>query len=451
MSFDKADDSRSRDTAFARLLAEALEAQAKSTGSAESFTCPDAEVLAAYAEHALAEEEMARWEGHFADCDRCQKIIAILAASGEDLTTAEVERLGSLAASSVAGESAAQKTVPSWIAIWRRPVLWRWLVPAVGLASAVLWIALRQAPRQQVLTAQKTAATTGSPQSENQLRLRAMSPEKRDETQIAQTNLPPPPEATPSRGELRDKEKAQANSSAVARQEQAKKQETSSNALKAPQAAAQAPTVSEADRKIEARDEAAKDNRTPSAQNDNRKDQTYDALTAQAPAAVPAVPVGPPPAPNADRAATRNLDRATRAPAPAELKALVQPAGPAIVFSSPDRRALWRIRSGGRIERSADQGQTWQPQTSGVTADLLAGAAPSEKVAWAVGRAGAILRTEDGEHWQRVAPPSTPVGAVLAPDWIGVEARDGLHATITSRDLRRFVTEDGAHSWAQLQ
>jgi hypothetical protein len=47
-----------------------------------------------------------------------------------------------------------------------------------------------------------------------------------------------------------------------------------------------------------------------------------------------------------------------------------------------------------------------------------------------------------------VAPPST---TVPAPDWIGVEARDRLHATVTSRDLRRFATEDGGHTWVSLQ
>jgi photosystem II stability/assembly factor-like uncharacterized protein len=124
------------------------------------------------------------------------------------------------------------------------------------------------------------------------------------------------------------------------------------------------------------------------------------------------------------------------------------------VFASPNRRALWRLGSGGRIEHSTDQGQTWQPQSSGVTADLLAGAAPSEKIAWVVGRAGIIVRTEDGEHWQRIAPPPTaqPVAPPRpAPDWIGVEARDALHATIISRDLRRFVTEDGGRTWVQEQ
>lgn len=453
MSFDSPDNPRSRDTAFARLLAEALKSQGRPTGHPEISACPGAEVFAAYAEQGLAEEETARWESHFADCTRCQKIIAVLASSDEELSSAEVERLGTLAvaSSAVPGRVVRRTTVP-WIAIWRRPALLRWLVPAVGLASAALWFALRQTPPQQVLTAQKIGATTGAPQSETGQGGAAASA-KQDQTPLAQANAPALPAAPRSRVGLRDKEAAQANSSAATRQEPTRKQETFLNAGQAPPVAAQAPTVSEADRKLEAREDAAKDNRVASAKAAEQQPQLTDALTA-VPAAPAAAPSTPPTARNAEPAASQVLDRATAAPAPAQLKALAQAPGLAIVFASPNRGALWRLGPGGGIEHSADQGRTWRPQMSGVGADLLAGAAPSEKIAWAVGRTGIILRTDDGEHWQRVAPPSatqTVAGAVAAPDWISVEARDATHATITSRDLRRFLTEDGGRTWTQLQ
>src|ERR1700745_34106 len=100
MSFDMPDDPHSRDTALARLVAEGL-SRSKSGRSEQSPACPDAEVLAAYAERGLTEAETARWECHFADCSRCQKIIAVLAATDE-LTDAGVERLSNLAAASSA-------------------------------------------------------------------------------------------------------------------------------------------------------------------------------------------------------------------------------------------------------------------------------------------------------------------------------------------------------------
>ena len=444
MSFDKPDDLHSRDTALARLLAEALKSQSKPAGHGRDSACPDAEVLAAYAEQGLAEEETARWESHFADCDRCQRIIAVLAASGEELAEAEVETLGSLAAaSSTARTPVAQNAATRWTVIWRRPVFWRWLLPVAGIASAAaLWLALRQMGPPESLSAQKIATRSEAPQNEIVPGTTARSA-KPDDTRIAQADLPAAPASSPSSGvSLGDKEKAQANSSVATRQEALKKQETS-------RSAGQAPPISEADA-LETREEAAKDNRVPLAQAAEQQSQAGDAPTAAASAA-PAAPSTPPPSRVSERAAMRDLDTAAGAPAPTRLKALAENAVQTIVFGSPNRRALWRLGSAGRIAHSSDEGQTWQPQASGVTADLLAGVAPSEKIAWVVGRGGIIVRTEDGEHWRQVTPPA--IGAAtpsaLNSDWIGVEARDTLHATIISRDLRRFVTEDGGRTWVQ--
>ena len=83
--------------------------------------------------------------------------------------------------------------------------------------------------------------------------------------------------------------------------------------------------------------------------------------------------------------------------------------------------------------------------------DWLAGAAVSDTVCWLVGRNGAIARTADGERWERVAPPSQAVGTDgKLTDWTAVKARDGLSATITASDGRRFATTDAGKTW-QLQ
>ena len=441
MSLDTPDNPHSRNTAMARLLAEALKSQAKTS------VCPDAEVLAAYADRGLAEEELARWESHFADCDRCQKIIASLVTNGEELAGAEVEREGILAAGlSAARELAARNTEKPRLVVWRRPVFWGWLVPAVGMASLVLWFAIERVPPREDLGLQRIVTPSGAPQNEIASGARAGSAAKPDETQVARADLPAPPTALDSSGAVfRDKEKAEANSGITTKKEALAKPEASRKA------AEPAPT-SEADT-LEAREESAKDKSSSSAQADDRKVQIYDSLTAVAPAAPAPAPLPPPPR-ESDRAVRGGFESASGAPAPNQLKALTQSVTVQIVFASPNRRALWRLGSGGGIERSNDQGQTWQLQSSGVTTDLLAGAAPSENVAWVVGRNGIILRTQDGEHWERVAPPSItqPVAPPSpAPDWIGVEARDALRATIMSRDLRRFVTEDGGRTWAQVR
>ncbi len=441
------DDHRSRDTAFAQLLAEALKSQLKPGGDAKASSCPDAEVLAAYAEHALTGDETARWENHFADCSRCQKILAVLAASGDELTTAEVERLGTLAAASAAPRPVAHRPARWWATIWRRPVLWRWLVPAVGMASAVLWFALRQPPAREALSSQNISTTAGAPQSGTAQGDTVASSEKSDKTQIAQANLPASPTQAPSSDALlRDKEAAERSSSIGARQEPPSKKEALRSAAPAPQA-------SEADRAVENRKDLAEDNRVLSAQTAQEKSRLNDELKPVAPVPTPASPSASPSA-ETEGAAKQGLDRGVAALARNEVQALAKTAPPPIVFSSPDGAALWRAGSGGAIERSSDQGKTWQQQASGVAAELLAGSAASNTVAWAVGRAGTILRTEDGEHWQRVAPPSTAQSnapQAMAPDWIAIEARDALHATITSRDRRRFTTADGGRTWLQQQ
>src|SRR5271154_5220489 len=98
MSDAKQNDS---DRALARMLADALQPSGDAAGDS---ACPDAELLAAYAERNLDATETARWEQHFAGCARCQKILAVLTVSGEEpLTGGEVERFGRQAAAASAG------------------------------------------------------------------------------------------------------------------------------------------------------------------------------------------------------------------------------------------------------------------------------------------------------------------------------------------------------------
>jgi photosystem II stability/assembly factor-like uncharacterized protein len=111
-------------------------------------------------------------------------------------------------------------------------------------------------------------------------------------------------------------------------------------------------------------------------------------------------------------------------------------------FASPVGRAVWRLGVNGSIERSGDDGQTWEAQSSGVSADLIAGSAASENVAWVVGRGGVILRTTDGEHWQSIAAPGD-----FAGEWAAVVAHTDVRATVVAEDLRSFSTQDGGRTW----
>ncbi len=114
---------------------------------------------------------------------------------------------------------------------------------------------------------------------------------------------------------------------------------------------------------------------------------------------------------------------------------------PLLTVSAPGGSVIWRFGAGGRLARSADAGDTWHDQVSGVSADLVAGAAPTPAVCWIVGTAGTVLFTADGERWERLPFPE-------AVDLVAVTAASARTATVTTRDGRRFETRDAGLTWS---
>jgi hypothetical protein len=421
--------------ALARLLAEALRPP---EGAAGDSDCPDAGLLAAYADHNLDATETARWEEHFAGCARCQKILAVLTASGEEpLSEAELESFGrKLAAAEVGAPASQPRTVESKkIAPFVRPrTKWRWLAPAAGIAAAAaLWIALRPAPPHglDAINAQKTVAQPSA------------AP---DESLEAKADVPAPPAATRRQTGPESLETQQLKSPAPIQLQEKKIEEAGGAAAVSQSSASQADDAVAAQGAGSFQGPAA----TASAANapEARSREASPAAAAVTPPPAPPPAGAPAPAAPAAAAANRapeakpNEDRRLQAFASRGAIVGLASRAPAVV-ASPNRSVLWRLGPGGRIERSTDQGRSWQERSSGVTSDLLAGAAPSGTVAWIAGRAGAILRTTDGEHWQHVTSPDA------ATDWTAISAIDGLHATVASADRRRFATEDGGQTWKQ--
>ena len=109
---------------------------------------------------------------------------------------------------------------------------------------------------------------------------------------------------------------------------------------------------------------------------------------------------------------------------------------------APGGTTRWRVGARGQVERSTDGGARWEPQRSGTTANLAAGAAPSSSVVWLVGAAGTVLLTTDGERWQRLSFP-------VSTDLTIVAATDARNATVTAADGRTFTTRDGGSTWQQ--
>jgi len=109
---------------------------------------------------------------------------------------------------------------------------------------------------------------------------------------------------------------------------------------------------------------------------------------------------------------------------------------------SPDLAARWRVAPGGPVEHSVDGGATWQIQTS-PTERVIAGSAPTDRVAWLVGENGFVLRTIDGERWERTTAPAVT-------RLTSIDAVDRLDATVATADGRRFRTVDGGARWVRL-
>lgn len=465
MKSDKHKELLPRDAALARLLAEALES--KAAGDAQAFVCPDAEILAAYAEHGLSEQEASRWEVHIADCGRCQQIIAGVVVSRENLESAKLSEQGIVAPAPV---PMIRKPAPQRGA--RGPGFWRWWVPGLGLAAAVaLWFAFH--PAIWTRPASPSAAVTTAPSPGGPGGEQGNSPAattKPEETQMAEAKVPPPPggvsaAAGRSGSTLRDSDQLQANAPADALKRSVGQgslqnggQSSGQNeGRRERQTAAQAASALDADRAARAPEAPAdKDAEQRSEAADRKKESVV--VTGEAPAvaaAAPAPQLAPPSAapaappaaaPQQSSGASGTFAPRAKALASNQMQALAKAITPPLVFGPPDHSVLWRVGPGGLIESSSDDGQNWRAQASGVTADLLAGAATSAKIAWAAGRGGIIVRTEDGEHWQRVMPPALGP-EVATPDWVGIEASDELHATVTSRDRHRYATADGGKTW----
>ncbi|MEA2627130.1 MAG: hypothetical protein QOD06_3175 [Candidatus Binatota bacterium] len=112
-----------------------------------------------------------------------------------------------------------------------------------------------------------------------------------------------------------------------------------------------------------------------------------------------------------------------------------------VLIPGPDRDRLWRLAPRGSVEFSVDGGRNWKKQRSGVTVDLLTGAAPADTVCWLAGRRGTVLRTQDaGGRWQRMPFPETT-------DLVRITSRGAQAATVTTVDRRRFTTTNGGKTW----
>ena len=490
------DSERSFEKALAHhLRANPASANPTSEVNARHAACPNGEVLAAYHERMLAPEQMTSWKEHIVLCSRCQDILAHVEATdelpvgvGEEeeaekvlpmTAKSEPEVAGAVRASgpvrtasapsgtTVAEITASRETKQSW-----RTVRWRWIAPAGAVAAGLLiWIAIRQSHAPEFELAKNQASRVAAPAPAPAFRP-APSLERQNETdprrsgdsnsltalnesrRAASEGKTPlrdnfaaalkqkavgVPEAKTKTGldQLADKSAPisagkSSDVNAFSKEREERKDggksgnRASSTALVAPSPSAPAPAVGGVVGKITGGRQPEKPAR----------DEALEATKKEAPAAAAqSVEV---------EAETQAINGAVRTKALPQAMRLTRGQTPAVI-PAPGKKAIWRAGPAGIVEHSTNAGIIWTPQRTGVTADLVAGSAPSEDVCWIVGRAGAILRTEDGgAHWIKLQAP-------VDDDFAKVFAVDAQQATVfTASTHRAYRTTDGGLTWTQL-
>jgi hypothetical protein len=465
---------RQREEQLARRVGEALDRMTPNP----VHECPDAEVIAAYAEKALSPEESSQWEGHFAACARCRTVLRVLTASADTpLAQKEVARLGQLVSPVRTPvdfkEKSSERARPRLLE-WPR----RWVAPALGVAAVLaVWFAMRppwRAPEQDAsgtLIAQAPKdelPSSPAPAAENRVSNDALQRDQKTAAAPSQLSAESQPFNAPPSGGLAKGRADAANSldrvspnsgsrmSSVQEEKKlrvpAEERQTQvppappSPAESAKEKAAMAAPAPEPQSQAKVASNAAPSAAAPQMEKDDAKrgadaslrDKQQVTAQAQAPEASRSRVAG---------AVSSEMQKSPRNEQTFDVLRSAQPYS--ALLKAPSGSTLWRAGKGGTIERSTDAGKIWTSQGSPSQEDWLAGAAASDTVCWLVGRNGTIARTTDGTRWQRVAPPSQAAAAARAKsqDWVGVTASDAQSATITAGDGRRFATHDGGKTW----
>ena len=375
------------DDKFEQLLARSARRQTPPPGS-----CPDAGELAALLDGSLDTSERQHLERHVADCSRCALHLATLSRLEE-----------------AAGEHA-DAGGSAW---WRQ---WQWAVPLATLVLAVaVWIGVPRdidepRPGEAPAAAVDEQDHVAADRSETRADAGRAEPAEEDRADAARggarnarRGAAPVGQTAPSR--------AKEETPAVADDKQI----------------APAPQRFKSDRELERAEPLA----------DARQEARFRTSPDQSPSSLAAEKAQQPPPPAGVTAAAPAAGEAAsrRAAGQAPLAQLAA----ALVVSSPDPAVRWRVQEG-RIERTIDEGGTWQPDHDETVGGLRVGAAPSADVCWLAGAGGVVLRREPSGGWRLVPLP-------VAVDIRALTSSSALEAAVTLVDGRRLQTADGGRTW----
>jgi hypothetical protein len=468
------------DSLFEKAMARQMRGSPAGDGRdvAKRGVCPDAEILAAYHERLLGDDEMVLWKGHIASCARCHEVLAMLEAADDVLVNAETDSelagvvdeagaplpiadagIGHLMAQSQGLRPSPANRIVTGAATLAPPVPDSkrgsrnyWILSA-GAIAAVFVVVLGVSMRTKLGSAPKVENVEVA----EGLQLAARDEPPADAFSGNAHALPARPQAHRDKGSsARDSGKD--SSLDVKREKLAEKKIPAGNS--APEAlqptanpnaplvvgGAIGPAAPAPPKRAEANSEFANAITLSKSPDDRRvAPQSVTAgVNASTSSKIAARDEQDKETQSADalmQAQTLQRSRGSYGMVAAKSKAT----DPHLI-AAPGGNFIWRVGPAGRIEQSTDAGATWKLQSSGVAAGLSSGSAPSDAVCWVTGAAGTILLTIDGGgHWTKlVSPLASNIGGILAVDALQATIWDATHGNT-------FVTSDGGLTWMRLE
>jgi Putative zinc-finger len=352
--------------------------------------CPDAALLASYADNGLSADERRRVEAHAADCATCLEHLTLLGAISVERDTPEPSQL--------------------WLARWG------WLVP---VATAVLVVAVWTRLPDQERSGTTPAARATFPQ--------AAVPERESaaaapDTTASYSALRQPRTATKVGQMAEATRPAQLPDAKVEPLE--RRDVARQYAAKAPPAVASAPPGA---LPVQAQEAGAE-----------RAVPLFRGATDKVASPKPSAAAAAPAADNAMNEEVKLAESGRRRESD-QLMSKAAAAPPLVVSASP--KESYRAAAN-RIELSEDGGATWRVVASALRVTLTAAACAPGGPCWFGTSDGAILRrTPDGFPLSRLPVPVRVVA--IAPD-------GSQTAVVTVESGARFRTADGGATWQPI-
>ena len=492
----------SDDPIFEKALARHLRSTPDAS-AAQRPACADAETLAAYHERLLAPDKLNTWKAHIGGCEHCQEILAQLEATDEiplaaadaqleDSSVLVMQPAASRAASQdpvSASASVSNKAVPLVPSVPPRRISFatrRWIAPAGALAAGLLaWVVWHEDHLQKSMLRPSSPTTVAENRRyESAPPIAQSAPSGGIHGELSAPKSPPAaPErivAVPPKSETRQAAPLasgdRADKLGEFDRDQAlsdlRKRETLKDSAKTKN------QIGPSNRALQQQSDVSNYNAIDGADLKQDAPRLVGAAGVSGGAAAGKPVAAPPPKAlspaytfTAPAAAPPALSR-QKSPAKKELpeekvasslasdenqtvvvtaeagaalstsQAMLVARVPSRVIPVPGSSVIWKIEEDGRVRRTANLGDSWQPQDLGVNAAMLSGSAPSEKVCWLVGTFGTVFVTIDaGAHWtKRTVPIASSVDRVTA--------FDAQHALVAIQSTNiQFETFDNGQTW----